>query len=57
MNVQYIVISYYNIHAVTLEPTGLSATSRSNSTHVNIVVTWESPQRFTPNTPLYGYVI
>ena len=57
INVQCIVISYYCTHAVTHEPTRLSATSKSNSTHVNITVTWESPLRSTPNTPLHGYVI
>ena len=45
------------MHAVAREPTNLSATSKSNSTHVNITVTWESPQRSTPGTPLNGYVI
>ena len=47
----------YYIHTVTHEPTRPSATSRSNNTHVNITVTWESPLRSTPQTPLTGYVI
>ena len=52
-----IITTYYCIHAVTREPTSLSATSKSNSTHVNITVTWESPDRSTPGTPIKGYVI
>ena len=40
-----------------MEPTSLTATSKSNSTHVNITVTWESPQISTPETPLNGYMI
>ena len=36
------------------EPTSLNATSQSNSTHVNINVTWESPDIGDPVT---GYVI
>ena len=45
------------IHTVTHEPTRLSATFKSNSTHVNITVTWESPLRSRPGTPIDGYVI
>ena len=45
------------IYTATHEPTSLSATSKSNSTHVNILVTWKSPQRSAPMTPLNGYVI
>ena len=52
-----VITSYCCIHAVTMEPTSLSATSKSNSTHVNITVTWESPQRSKKMTPLNGYVI
>ena len=41
-------------YAVAGEPTSLNATSQSNSTHVNINVTWESPDIGDPVT---GYVI
>ena len=40
--------------AVAGEPTSLNAISQSNSTHVNITVTWESPDIGDPVT---GYVI
>ena len=40
--------------AVAGEPTSLNAFSQSNSTHVNITVTWESPHKGDPVT---GYVI
>ena len=52
-----IIIITFCIHTVTKEPTRLNATFKSNSTHVNITVTWESPHRSTPGTPLSGYVI
>ena len=54
---QHYITASYCIHAVTREPTSLSATSKSNNTHVNITVTWKSPQRYAPRTPLRGYVL
>ena len=42
------------VFAVAREPTSLNAISQSNSTHVNITVTWESPDMGDPVT---GYVI
>ena len=47
---------HYYIFAVTHEPTRFNATSKFNSTHVNITVTWVSPWR-SYRTPLLGYVI
>ena len=47
----------YYIYAVTHEPTSLNATSKSNSTHINITVTWVSPWRSITRTPVDGYVI
>ena len=44
----------YVSFAVAGEPTSLNAISQSNSTHVNITVTWESPDMGDPVT---GYVI
>ena len=49
-----IICNYHHIIIVAGKPTGLTAlTSSSNSTHVNVTVSWESPA----DTVTTGYVI
>ena len=52
--IQLANLMYLFSFAVAGEPTSLNAISQSNSTHVNINVTWESPDMGGPVT---GYVI